>query len=250
MKKMFKSIFVASSLFLATMAHADTAPKGSELLKNPQAEYNTVDGKVTVQQFFWNKCIHCYKLEPYVDKWAQEKADYVTFEQVPVAWSESHVADGAFYNYAKVLKRTGKINEKQLSEINYALFKIALDDRKELSAENVFPIFEPYGIKTASDLTAQVNSFVVASEKNKSKNLTKAYEIAGVPVFVVAGKYLVSFSTIEEATPDNLFGTLDKIAESEHNATVKKAEEIKATKIEPAITKTVTEKAVEPAVSK
>ena len=250
MKKMFKSIFIASSLFLATMAHADTAPKGSELLANPQAEYNTTDGKVTVQQFFWNKCIHCYKLEPYVDKWAQEKADYVTFEQVPVAWSENHIADGAFYNYAKVLKRTGKINDKQLSEINFALFKLALDDRKELSAENVFPIFEPYGIKTVSDLTAQTNSFVVASEKNKSKNLTKAYNISGVPVFVVAGKYLVSFSTIEEATPDNLFGTLDKIAEDEHNATVKKVEKVDAVKIEPAMTKTVNTKAVEPAASK
>lgn len=82
--------------------------------------------------------------------------------------------------------------------------------------------FEPYGIKTASDLTAQLNSFVVASEKNKSKNLTKAYNISGVPVFVVAGKYMVSFSTIEEATPDNLFGTLDKIAEDRHNATLKR----------------------------
>jgi thiol:disulfide interchange protein DsbA len=246
MKKMFKTIFVASSLFLATMAHADTAPKGSELIKSPVPEYNTVDGKVTIQQFLWNKCIHCYKLEPYVDKWAQDKADYVTFEQIPVAWSESHVADGAFYNYAKVLKRTGKINDKQLSEINYALFKLVLDDRKELSAENVWPIFEPYGIKTASDLTAQLNSFVVASEKNKSKNLTKAYNISGVPVFVVAGKYMVSFSTIEEATPDNLFGTLDKIAEDEHNATVKKVEAVK----DEAITKTVTEKPTEPAVAK
>jgi len=247
MKKMFKSIFIASSLLLASIAHADTAPKGSELIDNPQADYKSVDGKVTIQQFLWNKCIHCYKLEPYVDKWSEGKADYVTFEQIPVAWSESHLVDGSFYNYAKVLKRTGKINDKQLSEINYALFKLALEDRKELSAENAFPIFEPYGVKTAADLNAQLNSFVVASEKNKSKNLTKAYNISGVPVFVVSGKYLVSFSTIEEATPDNLFSTLDRIAKEEHDSTAPKAADIK---VDSAITKQVTDKEASPAVTK
>jgi thiol:disulfide interchange protein DsbA len=224
MKKIFKSVFIASSLFLAAIAHADTAPKGSELIKDPQAAYKTVDGKVTVQQFLWNKCIHCYRLEPYVDKWDQEKADYIEFERVPVAWSESHVVDGSFYNYAKVLKKTGKVNNQQLTEINNELFKLALDDRKELNSENVWPIFKDYGIKSASDLDAQVNSFVVASEKSKSKNLTKAYNIAGVPVFVVAGKYLVSFATIEEATPDNLLSTINRIAKEEHDSTIKQSE--------------------------
>lgn len=243
MKKIFKSILIASSFLLATMAaHAETAPKGSELIENPQAEYKTVDGKVTIQQFFWNKCIHCYKLEPYVDKWAQEKADYINFEQIPVAWTDNHVTDGQFYNYAKVLKRTGKVTDKQLSEINYALFKVVLDDRKDLTSENVWTIFQPYGITSASDLDTKVNSFVVASEKNKSKVLTKAYNIAGVPVFVVAGKYLVSFSTIEEATPENLFKALDEIALGEHNANKPTDSKLPVTP--------VLEKSVEPTASK
>lgn len=233
MKNVLKSLCVAGSLLFATIASADVAPAGSTLVK--QAEnYKNADGTVVVQQFLWNKCIHCYNLDPLVDKWEKEKANYVTFERIPVGWSEANLKDGSFYNYAKVLKKTGKVTDDELAKINADLFKIVFVDGKELNAANALPVFTPYGVKTAEDLEKLTTSFVTSSEKNRSKTLTDKYGINGVPVFVVAGKYLVSFQSIgENPTPAKLFETLDRLAKAEHEAT--KTEEVKVDKEVPAV---------------
>ncbi len=222
MKKMFKNVLIATSLMLSVNAFADNAPAGSTNVKNPQAAYDSKDGKVTVQQFLWHECIHCYKLEPYADQWDKSNADYIEFERIPVAWGEKHIDDGSFYNYAKVLRKTGKITDEQLIDINNELFRVGVVERKGLTSKTVFPIFEKYGIKSEEDLEKLRKSFVTATEINKAKKLTQEYEIVGVPVFVVAGKYLVSFQSLKEATPAELFSTLDRIAESEHEKSLKK----------------------------
>lgn len=220
MNLMKKVLLTVGLLASATAFASDEAPAGSTMVANPQAAYFTQDGKVKVQQFLWNECIHCYKLEPYVDQWNKVNADYIDFEQIPVAWSEKHIKDGSFYNYAKTLRKTGKINEQELVDINNELFKVGVVERKGLKSETVFPIFEKYGIKSADELDKAVNSFVTANEISKSKKLTKDYEIEGVPVFVIAGKYLVSFQSIKEATPVELFSTIDRIAETEHKNSI------------------------------
>lgn len=212
-----KKIILTTGLLLSSVAFAaDKAPEGSTLVPNPQSQYFSQDGKVTVQQFLWHECIHCYKLDPFVDQWDKINADYITFERVPVAWGDKHVKDGSFYNYAKVLRKTEKINDQDLVDINNELFKIGVVERKGLTAKTVFPIFEKYGVKSVDELEKLVGSFVTASEINKAKKLTNAYEIQGVPVFVVAGKYLVSFQSLKEATPAELFATLDRITNEEH----------------------------------
>jgi len=234
MRKTFKSLFVATAIAMASFAYADTAPVGSTLV--PQASnYADESGKVVVQQFLWNKCIHCFHLDPLVDEWEKKNADYITFERIPVGWGKSNLDDGAYYNYAKVLKKTGKATDEDLSKINADLFNLVFVKKQELNATNAFPIFQKYGIDSPESLEKLMNSFVASSERNKSQKLTKDYGVNGVPVFVVAGKYMVSFSTIgDDATPEKLFSVIDRIAKSEHDATLKVSDSPKSdVKIDP-----------------
>jgi protein dithiol oxidoreductase (disulfide-forming) len=47
-------------------------------------------GKVEVLEFFWLGCPHCYALEPYIQKWLQQKPSYIQFVRVPVMWNPVH----------------------------------------------------------------------------------------------------------------------------------------------------------------
>ena len=49
----------------------------------------TVGGadKIEVAEFFWYGCPHCYDLEPYINKWAEDKDPNVRFVRVPATWN-------------------------------------------------------------------------------------------------------------------------------------------------------------------
>ena len=49
--------------------------------------------KIEVEELFWYGCIHCFNLDPYLDKWADNLPKDVTFRRIPAIprkdWIES-----------------------------------------------------------------------------------------------------------------------------------------------------------------
>lgn len=214
MKNLIKKATLLSVLALSSIAWADDY-KNTQPVKNVVEQ--KVENKIVVQQFLWHKCIHCYKLEESLDKWLEVKPAHIEFERIPVIWSAAHEKDALYYNYAKTLAKTGKINDKDLTLINNQLFNNVFIKQMELTSVNVLPIFEPYGIKTVEELDNAVSSFVASTENVKGKKLTNEYGISGVPMFVVNGKYIVGFQTLKDGavTPENLFKTIEEVASGE-----------------------------------
>jgi len=182
-------------------------------VKNPQPT-NISSDKVLVQQFLWNKCIHCYNLEPYVAKWEQTKPSNIVFERIPVGWGPRHLDDGSYLNYAKVLEKTKQITPEQLDEINIRLFNLVFVGKQDLNPQTVFPIFESYKVvSTLDEFKNNLKSFITSTERSKSEKLTKAYDISGVPVFIVDGKYIFGLDMIKEGQgPEVIFDKINKYA--------------------------------------
>lgn len=212
MKELLKNLLFLSGLLLCSL----TTAQDYQVLKNPMPQ-RAGPGQVVVQQFLWHKCIHCYRLEADVQTWLDhDKPEFLVFERIPVAWSDDHLADGAFYTAAVALYRQGALGQNELGRINDSLFDLHFAKQLSLNPENALPFFQPHGIEDTGQLLALIDSPAARNERARAKRLTMGYQIANVPVFVVAGKYLVSLGTLgPEATPEKLFATINRLAAQE-----------------------------------
>jgi thiol:disulfide interchange protein DsbA len=206
MKKILLSSLSVLTLSL-NMAYADDFQKVN--IPHPEVNQN---GKVAVQAVIWHRCPHCKDLEPYTENWLKNsKPDYVNYEIVPVGWEKQVLADGKYYNYAKTLVQSNKINNDQLLEINKSLFALVFNQNKPLTDKNVYPIFSSYGI-SEDDYNSGLKSFGTSANVKLSEKYTKDYGIEGTPSFVVGGLYAVNFNTIKDATPKGLFEAINAAA--------------------------------------
>ena len=169
-------------------------------------------GKVEVVEVFWLGCPHCYALEPFVLKWLKTKPDYVTFVRVPVMWGPVHQAHARLYYTLQALGRP-ELFEKAFDTIqrdNNPLVANNADDTLKLD----LAFATANGIK-ADDFTKAYKSFTVDSNLQRAQQLTERYNVTGVPLIVVNGKY--STDVGKAGSPDNLFAVVNDLAAAEHH---------------------------------
>ena len=212
MKRLLTSLFLLAGLSFAGLASA----ADYERLEKPLIP-EAAPGRVVVQQFLWHRCIHCYHLEPDVDRWLTEsKPSFIDFERVPVVWDRAQFEQSSYYGLAKVMRANGELSDEQVEEINAGLFTLNFVDKKEFNAANVYPLFQAHGVASLESFNERLASEAVEAQRMRSYDLTRSYRIRGVPMFVVNGKYVIGLDTLEgERSPDKLFATINRLAEQE-----------------------------------
>ncbi len=212
MKRLLTSLFLLAGLSFGGL----TSAADYERLDKPVAP-ETAPGRVVVQQFLWHRCIHCYHLEPDVDRWLTEsKPGFIDFERVPVVWDRAQFEQSSYYGLAKVMRANGELSDEQVEEINAGLFTLNFVDKKEFNAANVYPLFLAHGVASLESFNERLASEAVEAQRMRSYDLTRSYRIRGVPMFVVNGKYVIGLDTLEgERSPDKLFATINRLAEQE-----------------------------------
>ena len=149
-----------------------------KVLSTPQP---TSDGsKVEVLELFWYGCPHCFHFEPYLKAWLKKKPKNVVFVRIPAIFSPSWGLHAQAFYTAKALGVVDKVHE--------ALFEAA-QSRHLSNVDQVRKVFVDHGIK-AGDFNDAWNSFGVASWVRRAADLTKRYNIEGVPSLVINGKYV------------------------------------------------------------
>lgn len=142
--------------------------------------------KIVVTEIFWYGCPHCFRFEPYVERWAQSLPEGVVFEQVPSVlnprWTE-HAR--AFY----ALKMMGA-QEK----VHRALFDAIHVKRQRLTSLDTIAVFVAEQGLDEKQFRDNYFSFPVDTQVRKNMQAEKHYGHEGVPAVVVNGKYLVSAS--------------------------------------------------------
>jgi thiol:disulfide interchange protein DsbA len=142
--------------------------------------------KVVVTEIFWYGCPHCFRFEPYVEKWSANLPEGVVFEQVPSAinprWTE-HAR--AYYSFQLM---------GALDEIHRAFFDAIHLKRQRLNSIDTIAEFVAESGLDEKMFREYYFSFPVETQLRKNAQNEKRYGISGVPAVIVNGKYLVSGS--------------------------------------------------------
>ncbi|HET7797725.1 MAG TPA: thiol:disulfide interchange protein DsbA/DsbL [Nevskia sp.] len=184
-------LIAAFALFSAACSAADTGggyQLGKDYAELPSPQKPADPKRITVEEFFWYGCPHCFSLEPSVEKWKPTKAGDIDFIQIPntLGRPEGEVHARAFY-IAQTLGILGKTHS--------ALFNAIHEQHQPMSSlESIRTLYvAAAGIKPA-DFDGVASSFVVDSGMRRADALARTYLIRSVPSLIVGGRYVVSGS--------------------------------------------------------
>lgn len=183
---MLKKVIYAGLLSLLMLSSINLAvAKGYKDLATAQPTQDA--SKVEVIEFFWYGCPHCYKLEPYMEKWQKNLPENVNFIRQPAVFNAQWGKHAKAYFTAEYLGVVDKVH----GDFFHA---IQVKDEALVSESDLADFFVAHGV-SKEDFTSAFNSFNVDSQMRKAKAMGPKYGITGVPAVVVNGKYLVSART-------------------------------------------------------
>ncbi|MFA9418568.1 MAG: thiol:disulfide interchange protein DsbA/DsbL [Gammaproteobacteria bacterium] len=140
--------------------------------------------RVVVTEIFWYGCPHCFRFEPFVEKWAESLPDGVVFEQVPSAINAAWSVHARAYYAFKMMGVQDQIHKKLFNAIHVQRQRLnSLDSIAEFVAEQGFD---------EKEFRKQYASFPVDSLVRKGKQKELHYGLEGVPTIIINGKYRTS----------------------------------------------------------
>ena len=195
------------SLLLAACALAPLAAAAQ-----PQFAYSEVkpaipvetDGKIEVVEFFWYGCIHCYNLEPAVEKWEKTLRKDVQFRRVPAVFNDRWAIDASIFYTFEAMGLLDKLHRPFFDAIH----------RERLRTDNAQALNEwlqKQGVD-AKKFDATLKSFGVQSKTRRAAQLTALYKIDGTPAMAVNGRYTVS--TEQGRSQNGLFETVNYLVDT------------------------------------
>jgi protein dithiol oxidoreductase (disulfide-forming) len=144
-------------------------------------------GQVEVLEVFWYGCGHCYALDPFLESWRKNKPANAKFVRVPVMWGPTHRAHGKLYYTLEALNKLDALHTKAFDEIHQkGNFLAASDEAQSRKAQLAFA--KANGISDA-DFNRAYDSFTVNANLQRAEDLTRRYQVEGVPLIIVNGKY-------------------------------------------------------------
>lgn len=194
------ALFAAATLSVA--AHAVVAPPVEDLEYLTQKVPHAVPAgkKIEVMEFFWYRCPHCYKLEPALNIWLAKLPKDVQIKRIPAVFNDSWLP-GAKIFYALRAVGADKLHDK--------VFAAYHRDNLDLNNEAVLMDWiAKQGVDRAK-FQAAYQSFSTQSKAMQGGMLARAYDLKGVPSFVVDGRYVTS-ETMAGSEP-RLFEVLDQL---------------------------------------
>jgi len=212
MKRYFAWLFL---LFLVpAMVLAVDEPEYNEgidyqVLSHPQPTAN--DGTVEVVEMFWYGCPHCYHFEPLLKNWLKKKPAKVTFIRIPAIFNNPawQLDASAFYT-AEVLGKSEKMHA--------ALFDAIHQQGRSLQTqEQLRDFFAEYGVSN-DVFSSTFDSFTVQTKVQRAADLTKKYEITGVPTLIVNGKYRID-GNMAGGSYENMLKVVDFLIRKEMKTT-------------------------------
>jgi thiol:disulfide interchange protein DsbA len=198
--KRFAAFVFAVLLLAPLLALAQGKPAYTEL-KPPLPVDN--DGRIQVLEFFWYGCIHCYNLEPTVEKWEKTLPKDVEFRRVPAIFNDRWALDAQIFYAFEALGVLDKLHRPFFDAIH----------RDHLRTDNQQALAEwlqKQGVdpKKFNDV---MKSFGVQSKTRRAAQLTAAYKIDGTPELAVQGRYTVSAE--QGRTQQGMFDAVDYLVE-------------------------------------
>lgn len=179
------AIAMAATSVLAQFAHAATEPvEGKDYLKLQTPMPVAVPGKIEVLEFFGYWCPHCNELEPALEPWVKALPAYVNFRRIPVAWQDAQVPYQKLFYALEAMGLGNNIHPRVYQAIH--------QQRLRLDNDAAIATFAAAIGVDAAKLAGAMKGFSVSSKLGAANQLSKSYQIEGVPTLVVNGRYFTS----------------------------------------------------------
>ncbi|MEJ2063156.1 MAG: thiol:disulfide interchange protein DsbA/DsbL [Reinekea sp.] len=191
MKPLLAVSLVVFSLF-GLNAFAEDEPRYEEgkhytLLSNPVKTTYRGDEIGEIMEFFSMSCIHCYHLEPGIERFLKEKPDNIRFTQVPVIFNNRQEPEARAFYVAEIMN---------LKKAQPAIFERNFVERKPFRNDQDYAkFFTQFGM-TEDEYMGKALSFAVDSKIKNAMYLTGTSAITGTPSIVVNGKYQIETGVV------------------------------------------------------
>ncbi|MDP3858746.1 MAG: thiol:disulfide interchange protein DsbA/DsbL [Stagnimonas sp.] len=183
----FRPFFLLAALLpLACGAQPMAFQEGKQYAQVKQSVPPADAKRVTVEEFFWYGCPHCFAADPSVDAWKAKKPDYVDFQRIPntLGRADGEIHARAFY-IAEALGVLDKTHGPLFSAIHVRKQPMnSVDSIRKLYGEVA-------GVKP-EDFDKATSSFMVDSRLRRAEQLARTYQLTSVPTIVVGGKYVTN----------------------------------------------------------
>ena len=175
-------VFMFSGSAIAQMAFVE----GADYQTISPAVKTSQPDKVVVTEIFWYGCPHCFRFEPYVNRWSADLPDGVVFEQVPSSLNPRWTEHARAYYSFQLMGVLEKTHEAFFDAIHLKRQRLnSLDSIAEFVADR--------GLDEKA-FREHYFSFPVETQIRKNNQNEKRYGHKGVPAVIVNGKYLVTGS--------------------------------------------------------
>ncbi|EXF43743.1 thiol:disulfide interchange protein DsbA [Pseudomonas sp. BAY1663] len=201
------AVLAAVSLF-GLVAQAAEFQAGKEYVELSSPVPVADAGKVEVVELFWYGCPHCYQFEPVINPWVAQLPEDVDFKRIPAMFGGLWNAHGQLFITLEAMGVEQQVHD--------AVFAAYHQERKKLATpEEMADFLAGQGVDKQAFLKAY-NSFGVRSRVEQAKKLGMAYQITGVPVMIVNGKY--RFDLGSAGGPERTLEVADFLIEKERAA--------------------------------
>ena len=178
---------IATLLLLSGSALAQsTFVEGTDYQTISPAVKTSQPDKVVVTEVFWYGCPHCFRFEPFVERWSASLPEGVVFEQLPSSLNPRWIEHARAYYAFKMMNAHDQTHKALFDAIH--LKRQRLNDLDSLAQ---FAVEQGLDEKLFRETYF---SFPVETQIRKNTQKEKRYGHRGVPAVIVNGKYLVSAS--------------------------------------------------------
>ena len=195
--RLLVSVSILLPIACSAAAPASNYKEGTEFKQVRQVQAPADAKRITVEEFFWYGCPHCYHLDSFVDAWRPTKPGDVDFTRIPnsLGRDEGIIHSKTFYT-AEALGLFDKIHKPffmAIHEQHQQLFTQASIQSFFTGTTGVLP----------DAFNNTFNGFAVGMKVNRAEALAKSYGVASVPIIVVGGKYYTNVAM--SGGPDQTF---------------------------------------------
>lgn len=149
----------------------------------------TVGGadKIEVAEVFMYSCPHCYDLEAYINRWAEDKDPSIRFVRIPASFNQLALLHAQLYYTEIFLGKSGKLRDP-IAFRNMVFEEYHRRSNRLTSQMAIQRLFTRAGV-SADDFNRIWNSFEVNQALRVAADLARRYNVTSVPMVIVNGKY-------------------------------------------------------------
>jgi thiol:disulfide interchange protein DsbA len=144
--------------------------------------------KVEVIEFFWYACPHCYAFDPMLTEWVKKQGNNIEFKRIPVNFRDSFVPQQKMFYALEAMGKGEELHKKIFDAIHMGRERLDTDAA-------VIDWVAKQGVDKQK-FTDLYNSFAVQTKVRRATQLQGQYQVDGVPLIAIDGRYETSPSIV------------------------------------------------------